>query len=230
MKKLLACAVSTALLGVALSHSLVVRAENSAAPSTRPAASGAVMDAGVEKLAKQLEGAFASTKQSKTDLSYWDIRLHMVRVWADRTDGIWLYVEQARADMLDQPYRQRCYRVYRREDGQLVSAVYNMSPELGEKLANVWKGDVNAAFKGLSPSDLTLKAGCEMLLNEQADGTYKGGTDGKKCLSDHAGATYATSEATITPKGLRTWDRGYDDTDKQVWGAKKGPYIFDRQD
>lgn len=232
MKKLLPYAVAVVSMGLLLAGPVVLRAEEkagvSATPTTRPASAG-VIDAGVEKLAKQLEGSFASTKQSKTDFSYFDIRLHMARIWPDRTDGIWLYVEQARADMLDKPYRQRCYRVYRREDGQLVSAVYNMSDPLADKVANAWKGDLAATFKDISPDELTLKAGCEMLLTEQPDGTYKGGTEAKKCPSDHMGATYATSEALITPEGLHTWDRGYNDADKQVWGAKKGPYIFDRQ-
>jgi hypothetical protein len=27
-------------------------------------------------------------------------------------------------------------------------------------------------------------------------------------------------------QGLASWDRGFDSTDNQVWGAEKGGYIF----
>lgn len=203
-----------------------------ASPATRPAAApGAGIDAGVEKLAAQLTGSFASTAQSKADLSYFDIRLHMARIWTTRTDGIWLYVEQARADLLDQPYRQRVYRVHRREDGTLVSEVYTLPgtmPEAQARFAGAWQPAKAGVFDTLKPEELTHKTGCEMLMKEKPDGTFEGGTDGKKCPSELNGASYATSEALVTPKGLKTWDRGYGKDDKQVWGARKGPYLFDR--
>lgn len=212
------------------------------APATRPSAEvpqagverGAVeraIDPGVEKLAAQLVGAFASTKQSEADKSYFDIRLHMVRIWADRTDGIWLYVEQARADLINKPYRQRVYRVHRLAGGALESAVYLLPGEMEEQQKN-WAGawKLERPLAEISPEKLIAKVGCELVLKEQVDGTYAGATDGKKCPSELNGATYATSEAIVTPAGLRTWDRGYDKDDKQVWGAKKGPYIFDREE
>ncbi|KAJ6853193.1 chromophore lyase CRL, chloroplastic [Iris pallida] len=61
---------------------------------------------------------------------------------------------------------------------------------------------------------------------------------GKRCLYEGStppggfpnswnGATYCTSELTILRNGeVHTWDKGYDDADNQVWGAKGGPYEF----
>lgn len=49
---------------------------------------------------------------------------------------------------------------------------------------------------------------------------------GKQCPSDRKGAAYATSEVTITPERLLSWDRGYNEKDEQVWGAEKGGYEF----
>ncbi len=43
------------------------------------------------------------------------------------------------------------------------------------------------------------------------------------------GASYATSEVTLDEVALESWDRGYDDTDTQVWGATQGPYVFIRR-
>ncbi|MFS7940324.1 putative chromophore lyase CpcT/CpeT [Helianthus anomalus] len=41
------------------------------------------------------------------------------------------------------------------------------------------------------------------------------------------GASYCTSElAVLKNNEIHTWDRGYDDDGKQVWGVKNGPYEF----
>ena len=67
-----------------------------------------VGDEEIETLATWMEGSFSSTRQSENDPeSYHDIRLFMSRIWPSRTDAAWLYVEQASADNLAQPYRQR---------------------------------------------------------------------------------------------------------------------------
>ena len=41
-----------------------------------------------------------------------------------------------------------------------------------------------------------------------------------------ANASYATSEVVITSTMLKSWDRGFDSADHQVWGASGGPYEF----
>lgn len=56
-----------------------------------------------------------------------------------------------------------------------------------------------------------------------------GATDGKRCSSVLRGASYATSEVSLSKALLRTRDRGFDKDNKQVWGAKKGPYVFAKQ-
>lgn len=223
MQRTLALAAAT--LALASGLALTTAQAPAGAPASRP-----VIDEGVRKLATQLTGSFASTAQSKDDPDYFDIRLHMARIWNDRTDGIWLYVEQAVAERPEAPYRQRVYRVYRRDDGKLVSAVYTLpgTPvQLHKKYAGAWK-DVTK-LKDLTPEQLTLRAGCEMLMEELPNGNFRGGTEGKNCASDLRNASYATSEADVSPQLLKTWDRGFNAEDKQVWGAEKGPYHFDRQ-
>lgn len=67
-----------------------------------------------------------------------------------------------------------------------------------------------------------------MTLTPDDDG-FSGSTDGKACSNDHNGAAHATSEVTLTPTGIESWDRGYDATDAQVGGAVAGAYRFDRK-
>jgi CpeT protein len=60
--------------------------------------------------------------------------------------------------------------------------------------------------------------------------TYEGSTLGKECLSSLRGATYATSKVKIDEKMILSWDQGWDNADKQIWGATKGGYIFDKNE
>ena len=64
-------------------------------------------------------GSFSSAKQAEKDPeNFRDIRLEMARIWPDRDDGVWLYVEQAVATSLARPYRQRVYRLTANADAR----------------------------------------------------------------------------------------------------------------
>ena len=73
------------------------------------------------------------------------------------------------------------------------------------------------------------KQGCHVTLTWNADSaTFTGGTTGQGCASSLNDASYAASEVTLGADRLVSWDRGFDDKGKQVWGATKGGYVFDR--
>lgn len=180
----------------------------------------------IDQLLKFMVGSFSSEEQSKADPeAYFDIRLHMVQIWKDRTDGKWLYVEQAAAAKLDKPYRQRIYRLHETKPGEFVSDVYELP---GDPLTYAGAFNDVDKLKGLTPDQLLTRDGCSIILHRSQDGTFNGATDGTGCASTLRGAAYATSEAHIGPDGLRTWDRGYDKDGKQAWGAEKRPYQFKR--
>ena len=80
----------------------------------------------LELLADWMTGAFSSRAQALEDSAYVDVRLHMVRIWPHRGDGYWLYVEQALASSLDQPYRQRIYHVNHIGGAYYSSTVYTV--------------------------------------------------------------------------------------------------------
>jgi hypothetical protein len=189
------------------------------ASSRSPAAAA---DPGLERLADRMTGSFSSAAQAAKDPDFYDIRLEMARIWPERADGAWLYVEQAAADRVDQPYRQRVYRVRRVDDDLFESAVYEL-PAPGEAVG-AWKEP--APLADLSPADLVPRTGCEILLRRQPDGTFEGSTLGRLCPSDLRGASYATSEVVLAEDLLTSWDRGFDASGEQVWGAETGPYRF----
>jgi hypothetical protein len=172
-------------------------------------------------VAKLMTGSFSSAPQAAADPEYRDIRLEMSQIWPARADGVWLYVEQSVAGAAS-PYRQRVYRLTRKDDDSYISDVYTLPDEAA--YAGAWNDP--GRFAALSPEQLSLKAGCGVTLDRVDDYTYKGATEGKNCASELDGASYATSEVTLTALWLKSWDRGFDKDGKQVWGAVNGPYTF----
>ena len=172
-----------------------------------------------------MTGSFSSQAQAlEQPDDYFDIRLFMEPIWSDRTDGRWLYVEQAAAWSLERPYRQRVYHLVDTSDGP-VSEVYELP---GDPLEFAGAYKEPQRFKSLSPEDLAEREGCAIYLRLVA-GAYEGSTLGTGCTSSLGGASYATSEVVITPDTITSWDRGFDDERFQVWGAELGPYVFVRE-
>jgi len=176
----------------------------------------------LDRLVTYMTGSFSSQKQAMDDSAYFDIRLEMVPIWKERSDAHWLYVEQAVASALDRPYRQRVYRVSQQDDATVLSAVYEMTDPL--RFAGAWRLDV--PLTGLTPDSLIEKDGCVIRLRAISDTLFVGSTNEGDCLSEYRGAHYTRSEVRITPGLLDSWDRGFDTTGTQVWGAEKGGYRF----
>jgi len=185
-------------------------------PSAEPAARG------LDTLVEWMTGSFSSAEQAAADSSYFDIRLRMVRVWPARTDGYWLYVEQAAAARLDRPYRQRVYHVTQSSDGSFASEVFTIPGAL--RFAGAW--DKPEPLAALAPDSLSVREGCAVILRWKENEGFAGAIEGQGCASDLRGASYATSEVIVKTDRLVSWDRGFDKNGKQVWGAEKGGYVF----
>jgi hypothetical protein len=168
--------------------------------------------ADLESLKKMMTGNFDSKEQATLDTNYFEIH----------SDGFWLYVEQAMVSMQDKPYRQRVYHVHLIGDNSIASEVFELKNPL--RFTGSWKTE--NPLTTLNPDSLVNRTGCAITLKKQYDGSFKGKTNAKDCGSNLRGAKYATSEVVITPKLLLSWDRGFDENDKQVWGAEKGGYQF----
>ncbi len=175
----------------------------------------------LKKLTEYMAGSYSSEAQHKTDTAnYFDIRLQIVRIWKNRSDGYWFYVEQAVAEYLDKPYRQRVYHLSEPVKGIFTSEVFTMNQPLR------FTHQPELLEKTISSDSLITREGCAVTLTQINKKKFSGSTEGKKCPSDRSGANYATSEVTVLPRELHSWDRGYNDKDEQVWGATLGGYIF----
>lgn len=181
-------------------------------------------DKELNKLVELMQGKFSSELQAKNDTSYFNISLIMTPIWSDRTDGKWLYVEQAVASNLDKPYRQRIYHLQQYAKDTFTSSIYTIQNALS------FAGLQNDKSKRdqLTFNLIDLKEGCTVTLVHK-NNMYEGGTYEDKCPSDLRGAKYATTKITLKKGELISWDQGFDSTGKQVWGATKGGYIFIKQ-
>ena len=176
------------------------------------------------RLYRWLTGRYDSSKQSTTDRSYYAINLTMCPVDALEYGARTLYVEQAMAGRA--PYRQRLYVVEAAADDrtQAVSRVFEFNQP--DAMIGFCKGQTSKLPAGVVAEE---KQGCHVTLTWNADSaTFTGGTTGQGCASSLNDASYAASEVTLGADRLVSWDRGFDDKGKQVWGATKGGYVFDR--
>jgi CpeT protein len=196
--------------------------------SEDPADSG---DTGVEVASiaptfyRYLQGHFDSADQAAAQPSYYHIELTMCPVEAPELGSMALYVEQALAG--DQPYRQRIYVI---EDGdqpdvQARSVMYELS------YATAWAGfcDGESTATGVvSPEYVSKLEGCDVTVSWDGE-RFTGGTVEGACINDWGGASYATSEVTLSSELLESWDRGWDADGNYMWGATAGPYEFIRR-
>jgi len=180
---------------------------------------------GILDLATLMEGNFSSAKQSQIDTGYYDIRLHMKRIWSEREDAVWLYVEQTAASSPERPYRQRVYRLTRVDDNLFESAIFELKDPL--RFVGEWKAA--DAGKSIDPESLIHREGCSVYLKKVGDQAYSGSTDADRCESDWRGAKFVSSIVTVLKDGLITWDRGFDENGKYLWGAEKAGYFFERE-
>ncbi|MFK7970441.1 MAG: chromophore lyase CpcT/CpeT [Bacteroidia bacterium] len=169
-------------------------------------------------------GNFNSADQAERDTNYFDITLNMSPVWDGEGGKHWLYVEQAVSKMLDRPYRQRVYLLEALSSDTFRSNVYTLPGP--KRFIGSQPGD--SIWQTITPDSLELLPGCGLYLAYE-NGAFSGATNKEDCLNNWGEAAYATSEVRILGDTLLSWDRGWDSTNTQVWGAENGGYYFIKQ-
>jgi CpeT protein len=177
----------------------------------------------LQHLASWMAGHFSSRTQAARDFRYFDVHLQARPIKLQGSDGYWLYIEQAMATALDEPYRQRIYHLTALEDGTFQSRI----AELADPDAFVGAWERPEIFQSLREEDLVWRDGCEVALRWDGS-SYRGATCGQACASTWNGSAYATSEVVVSGESLTSWDRGFDGEGRFVWGAIAGGYVFDK--
>ncbi|MEM9934106.1 MAG: chromophore lyase CpcT/CpeT, partial [Bacteroidota bacterium] len=128
----------------------------------------------------------------------------MYPIWPESGER-WLYVEQAMVSEQDKPYRQRVYKIEGIELNRFQSIVYTLENDS----LFVGKWNDAAFFDQFTPSILSEREGCAVVLDKMGEEMYAGSTLDKDCKSTLRGATYATSSVSVTPTSIQSWDRGF---------------------
>jgi len=195
-----------------------------AAFAVSPKASAQDFSDNLETLIDWMTGEYDSKDQAEKDSNYDHVTMRMTRVWADKPNGAWLYVEQALASTPEKPYRQRMYFLSEITEDEYSMDIYDL-PQPAE-FVGAWKD--TSPFDNITLFDLSHKSGCTVVIFY--DGFQYGGSSRKgACKSERNGATYMTSDITLTEGSLEAWDRGYDGEGNQVWGPENAPYKFQKR-
>jgi CpeT protein len=121
----------------------------------------------LDLVAAWMSGSFSSQGKAEADTNCLGIRLEMIPIWTHRTDGYWLYVEQAVPSHKDRPYRQRVYHLTAK-DRAIRSEVYGLPDPL--RFAGAWKA--KHPLPALSPDSLLLRRGCAVILTGVSDRAF----------------------------------------------------------
>jgi len=183
-----------------------------------------VRDVELDKIAAFMVGSHDNAEQVAEGSSRRAIDLEIARIWRMATDGVWLYVEQAVPSGRDRPFLQRVQHLTRLDDDSFAFEIFVLP---GESRFIGAHADVGR-FEALTPDSLSLKAGCEIRLTRVNSYTYVGATDETTCPSELRGAHHTTNEVEIRPGRLETWERGWAEDGRQIWGPKAGPVLFRR--
>ncbi len=189
----------------------------------------AIPDHHVATVVKHLEGVMDASVQaaSKERIS---VRMTTCRVsLADRSttekgnssDSVYLYQEQALAESLDSPYRQRFLAIStgKGEDTVISQSYKPINPQQ-------WTGfcDRPESERVVKSEEVTNPI-CSVVLEPRLS-IYVGQTPSAGCPTKARGAVKITNLIILHNQGMDTWDRGFDAEGNQVWGAQNQSYQF----
>lgn len=180
----------------------------------------------VEEVVSHLLGAMDTSAQANANPDAPNVRITTCKIRVKDAAPLnrpqaFLYQEQALSQRLSQPYRQRFLRI--------APSANNLSVE-----SSVFKPPTPKAWIGLCGKPESARVvqsrdlgatNCSVFLQRSGD-NYIGETVASGCPSDYKGAVRIKNRIVLHRTGMDTWDRGYDASGNQVWGAKDKPYQF----
>jgi CpeT/CpcT family (DUF1001) len=183
------------------------------------------LDQQVEEVATRLEGVMETSAQAATNPKVAKVRMTTCRVRVTTADnpvpGVVLYQEQALTKDLTQPYRQRFLQILPSPTSQTVRSA-TFKPGNPAAWVNFCNQSIAARVVQLRELGTPV---CSVFL-KPAGNDYVGNTPIDGCPTNVRGAVRITNHIVLQKTGMQTWDRGFDRTGKQVWGAKAESYQF----
>lgn len=187
----------------------------------------------VAQLADWIEGNFNSNVPTN-HAEFQDISIHAVRIWPEKLGARWIYFEQVAPDKADLKSsrqflnHQLIYEVTTGTHADIVVRKFELPsdsiPPAGTYKNPNW-------FQGIDSMFILPLGGCttHFIFNKEKK-AFTGNTIGNGCKNSNFGATYQTTESTVSAQEIRILNRGWNSKDTQVWGPleKDGPIKFTR--
>ena len=179
---------------------------------------GQLTQKNLKQYTKTITGVFSTKEQHLIDSTFDDVMVYTKLIRKDINGIYWIYTEQGETRNY-KPYRQRVYQLAI-VDGKILQRIYY--------LKDITK---HSFFKpqtitSITLADITLKQGCDLSIDFITKGIYGGKTNDKNCIATFRGSTYTTTDFMVYSDKVMSWERGWNDKDEQVWGSRKGHYIY----
>lgn len=177
-----------------------------------------------DAVVEHLEGTMTASVQPQDDAPIIQVQMTTCRVDVPQnTNSIVLYQEQGIVGELDRPYRQRFLEITSDRHNDLVYSRSYKPSNLED-----WRNFCNRNFQNRTVSQDNLRElVCTVTLKPFLN-VYSGTTPLEVCQAEVRGAVKITNSIILHQEGMDTWDRCFDESGNQVWGAEDEAYQFRR--
>lgn len=179
----------------------------------------------VTDIATRLEGVMNTSAQAAKNPKSPNVQMTTCRIQvldaSSPSGAIFLYQEQALAKKLTQPYRQRFLQVAPTPDRQQIE-----SRSFKPKQPEAWIGLCNKPVTDRQLKRIDLGTPICSVFLQRSQNDYIGNTPTQGCPTNVRGAVRVTNRIMLYSDGMDTWDRGFDATGQQVWGAEGESYQY----
>lgn len=172
-------------------------------------------------VSRQLNGNFTNLAQAQRDSEYAPLALHLRRIWPERTDACWIYMELTPARAALEPVCQRVLRVFN-SAGQ-VRCEPNSLPGDGHAYIGAW-GDP-ALFAQTTPEMLAPLEACAFVLISSGADQYSGSVPQFPCGAAGSGATISC-ELRVVPGRIEAQGRFMNAAGAPTGTQLGGPFEF----
>jgi CpeT/CpcT family (DUF1001) len=189
------------------------------------------LDQQAELVAQRLTGILSTQEQAQQSPGKPAVQMTTCRLPApdaSPASEIWLYQEQAVLPDLTKPYRQRLLRISPSPYSKTVrSQSYKLAqPERWINYCDRDRANQSPAQSPALPQEvLTQPPLCQVYLKPVGP-DFIGNTPPTGCPTTARGAVRITNHIILRPTSMTTWDRGFDASGKQLWGARGEAYQF----
>ena len=169
----------------------------------------------IERYVGRITGVFSTYEQHQRDSTFDNVVVITNLIRKDDEGVYWIYTEQG--EFLNYtPYRKRVYEL-KLVDGKILQNIYYIKNESSFSYLNA---------STITPNDVYIKDGCDIEIKKVDNRFYVGNTKDKRCIATFRGSSYTTTDFIVLKNEIRSWERGWDLNDNQVWGSMRGYYIY----